>query len=83
MTMVGGTAAGLARGELQGALSTMQSVVRVFVPLVWSRLYQLGVKRGTPGIFYLGIALVHAARLGLTCVAAIREEEIEPPEKSR
>ena len=73
MSMVAGSDAGLARGELQGSLSTMQSTVRVVAPILWSQLYELGVRRGSPGSFYFAIAAVHAARLALSAVPALRE----------
>ncbi len=36
----------MAQGELQGAISNLQTVCRVAAPLLWSNLYAWGLARG-------------------------------------
>lgn len=66
ITMVEGTKAGMAQGELQGALSSLQTVCQVGAPIFWSSVHQYGIARGIPGMFYLGISVVQVVRLALS-----------------
>lgn len=79
ITILEGDAAGLARGELQGATSSLQMMVQVLAPLVWSRLHQAGVRAGRPGCFYHGLVAVHLARL---LVTATLGHEPRPPREA-
>ena len=63
MTMVVGEEAGLARGELQGALSSLRVVGSVLAPFAWARLYEMGVKVGRPGQFYFVVAAIEVVQL--------------------
>ena len=45
LTMVEGNLAGMAQGELQGAISSLQTICQVVAPVAWSALYQLGIKK--------------------------------------
>ena len=47
--MVEGTAAGLAQGELQGAIGSLQTVCSMFAPKMWSWVYEIGSNRGQAG----------------------------------
>ena len=69
LTMVEGDRAGLLQGELQGALSSLQMMVQVVAPFLWSRLHEAGVRAGAPGRFHLGMVVVQLARLLITALA--------------
>ena len=77
MTMIAGAEAGLRQGELQGALSSLRMVVQVAAPFVWSAVFEAGVRAGSPGRFYLGMAAVHAVRLAVATVAGAARESRE------
>ena len=54
----------MAQGELQGALSNLQTICRIIAPLLWSNLYAFGTRRGGGWSkpFYFGIAWGCASR---------------------
>merc|ERR1719460_3275761 len=64
MVMVEGSKTGMAQGELQGAITSLQTICSVFAPKVWSIIYEWDVRRGSPGQgLCLGLAAVGALRL--------------------
>lgn len=77
-TMQAATGAGLAQGELQGAISNIQTISRIIAPLVWSRLFVWGNARGRPNLFYFGVAFSALLQL---LVAAGADLETHTPEK--
>ena len=71
LTMVEGTAAGLAQGELQGAIASLQTVCQMFAPKFWSWVYEIGSKRGQPGLFYFGLAGMSMLKIVLSFVVGL------------
>ena len=69
-----GVAAGMAQGELQGCLNNMQTVVRIFSPLLWSRLYSVGSARGQSSAFHLGVSVACFLQLILSIYADLDGE---------
>ena len=56
MVMLEASKTGMLQGEIQGASSSLQTIVRVVAPSLWSNVYQWDVARGKPGQgFYLGL----------------------------
>ena len=68
-TMQAAVAIGMAQGELQGAISNLQTICRILAPLLWSNLYAWGSKRGTSWVYYYWIAL--GCFLQLLCAASV------------
>ena len=73
LTMVEGNLAGMAQGELQGAISSLQTICQVVAPVAWSALYQLGIKRHYAGLLYAGVAAAHGLRLLMSTTLHARE----------
>ena len=46
-------------------LPILKMCVQVAAPFVWSAVFEAGVRAGSPGRFYLGMAAVHAVRLAV------------------
>ena len=63
-----GSAEGFAQGELQGAVSNLGTVVRVFTPLLWGRIYAYGSAIGRPSLIYYC-----SAASGLIQIALVRK----------
>ena len=64
MVMLEGSLTGMPQGELQGALSSLQTMCNVLAPTMWSSLYEWDVRRGSPGrMFYSSLAAMQAFRL--------------------
>ena len=47
-----GAAVGIPQGELQGSLSNLSTVVRVFTPLIWGAVFNYGLRTGRPSFIY-------------------------------
>ena len=47
-----GAAAGIPQGQLQGALSNLQTTCQILSPLLWSKIYDLGLLVGRPALFF-------------------------------
>ena len=58
--------AGMHQGELQGAISNLQTLCRILGPLLWSNLFAWATKRGRSQLFYLPVALLSAVQLGFS-----------------
>ena len=59
-----GSLTGMPQGELQWALSSLQTMCNVLAPTMWSSLYEWDVRRGSPGrMFYSSLAAMQAFRL--------------------
>lgn len=64
MVMLEGSLTGMPQGELQGALSSLQTMCNVLAPTMWSSVYEWDVRRGSPGkAFYSSLAAMQALRL--------------------
>ena len=60
-----GQAAGFGNGELSALLYNVQTLMEAVCPLIWSRVYAMGVSAGQPGAFYFVIAALTTLRMGL------------------
>ena len=64
MVMLEGSLIVMPQGELQGALSSLQTMCNVLAPTMWSSLYEWDVQRDSPGkIFYSSLAAMQVVRL--------------------
>ena len=60
-----GAAEGFAQGELQGAISNLGTIVRIFTPLLWGRIYAWGTSVGRPSLIYYCSALGGVIQIAL------------------
>ena len=68
VTMQCAVKAGMAQGELQGALSNLQTVCRIVAPLVWPNIFAWGSKVGRPQLLYFSAAAANLLQLQLSTV---------------
>ena len=66
------------QGELQGARSNLQTILRIVSPIAWGRMFSWGLERGRPGLFYLVAAALYV--LQLACANAVKVLEFEGAE---
>ena len=52
VTMQCASSIGMAQGELQGALSNLQTVCRIAAPMIWPAVFAWGTSRGRPQALY-------------------------------
>ena len=65
MAMVEANKAGIGQGELQAGMSSLNSISHMLAPMALSWLYDLGIRLGSPGLFYLMLAASHVGKLGM------------------
>ena len=58
-----------AQGELQGARSNLQTILRILSPMFWGRLFAVGTRIGAPSLFYLVAAGMFSVQLLMAKVA--------------
>ena len=78
MVTVQGADDGLAPGALQAALSNLQTLCQAAAPLLWGRLYTLGLEHKPtpqPGRFYRFIGAAALLQLMLTWLTPSRRQE--------
>ncbi len=59
---------GMAQGELQGALSNLQTVCRIAAPMIWPNIFAWGTSRGMPQVLYFSAAVANLVQLQLSTV---------------
>ena len=73
-----GAAEGIPQGELQAALSSLSTVIRIITPIIWGRLYAYGVSIGMPQLFYFvsaGAGVVQVILLRVLCALVRRDQK--------
>ena len=73
-----GAAEGIPQGELQAALSSLSTVIRIVTPIIWGRLYSYGVSIGMPQLFYFvsaGAGVVQVILLRVLCALVRRDQK--------
>ena len=58
-----GADAGMGLGELQPSIANLRQIGMVAAPVLWSKVYQLGVAWGVPGAIYIGAAAAQALNM--------------------
>ena len=62
--IMAGVGAGFAQGELLGMSANLKTVACILSPLLWSRIYAAGLRRGKAGLwFYTGVSIATVARM--------------------
>merc|ERR1712113_1342407 len=51
---------GFGKGELQGYQANLRAITGLIVTLVYSRVFDIGIKRKFPGLFWLVVASIGA-----------------------
>lgn len=60
-----GASEGIPQGELQAAISSLSTIVRIITPIAWGQIYSVGVAIGMPSLFYFVSAAGGAVQLCL------------------
>ena len=73
-----GATEGIPQGELQAALQSLSTVIRIVSPIIWGRIYAYGVSAGIPQLFYYVSAaggVVQVILLRVLCALVRRDQK--------